>query len=324
MVRAQHHQHSVHIDHQPDGLGADRVTRVSVVMPVHDAAQTVARALESVLAQSRAADEIVVVDDGSADESGDIVRRVGGLRVNLLRQHNRGAAGARNAGIARTTGDVVALIDADDYWHPAKLSSQIEVFDRHPEIVATASNWRWHEAGHFQTGLTLPLRDTGRVLRASRGDVLRVAFSMTASTVAARRDVLVRHPFDESLETAEDRDVWVRVVLEGPVWFEEEVLTTISRRNESLSNRDIDRDCERMLAVLSRYTDMVSESEVRRWEAKTYARWAGQLLAADRPSKAFVYGWERWRREWWSPQALWVLAKCGWQARNAAPGRSTE
>jgi glycosyltransferase involved in cell wall biosynthesis len=290
------------------------MTRVSVVMPVYNAASTVARALESVLAQSRPADEIIVVDDGSTDGSGDVVRGSGGSRVTLVRQENLGASSARNTGIARATGDVVALLDADDSWDETKLARQCPVFERHPEVVATASNWRRHDGGRVLTGIPLPAHHLGRAVRATGDDLLRFAFSMTSSTVAVRREAFTRHRFDEGLVTAEDRDMWIRLVADGPVWFDEAVLTTIVFRNDSLSSSDVDRDCACMIEVLGRYAGVASRRETRRWEARTYARWAGVHLAAGRAGQALPLAHERWRREWRSPQAWWVLAKCWWRA----------
>src|SRR5262245_32677160 len=207
--------------------------RVSVVLPVYNSAATVARAVESILAQSRPADEIIVVDDGSADDSAAIALRVGGSRVVALRQDNAGASRARNTGIARATGDIVALLDADDWWNPAKLSRQMTVFERNPEVVAVASSWQWNDLPPGPRPApthALPPRQCGRLLRATGDDVLHFAFSMGTSTVAARRQVLERNPFDERLASAEDRDVWVRLVSAGPVWFDNSTLATISRR----------------------------------------------------------------------------------------------
>ena len=298
-------------------------TRVSVVIPVYNAAPTLSRALLSVLGQTHAPCEIIVVDDGSTDGSADVVRRVAGSRARLIRQENGGAARARNAGIACATGDVVALLDADDWWDHAKLARQVAVLERHPEVVATASNWQFADEGrHPQRpgGLSLAAGEYGCVLRARGEAVLRFAFSITASTIAARREVLQRHPFDASLVTAEDRDVWVRLVAAGPVWFDQAVLTTVEYRDDSLSRADTDRDCACMVEVLDRYADLAGRPAIRRWQARTYARWAGRLLAEGRPLDASVPARERWLREWWKLQAWWVLAKCRWRARGAEHG----
>ena len=106
--------------------GAD--VRVSVIIPVHNGARYLAQAIESVLAQDLAAHEIIVVDDGSTDESASIAGGFGSL-VRVLRQTQRGPNAARNAGVSAATGAFLAFLDADDLWAPAKLARQIESFE---------------------------------------------------------------------------------------------------------------------------------------------------------------------------------------------------
>lgn len=302
--------------------GGPSVIRVSVVIPVHNAAATLARALESVLAQTHPACEIIVVDDGSTDGSADVAMRTAGSAARVVRQEHGGVASARNAGIAVATGEMVALLDADDWWDHDKLARQVAVLEDHPEVVATASSWQWDPTSrvHQTGGLALATGECGCVLRARGEAVLRFAFAMTASTIAVRREVLQRHRFDHDLVTAEDRDVWVRLVADGPVWFDQAVLTTVAYRADSLSRADTDRDCGCMVEVLDRYAHLAGRRAIRRWQAATYARWAGRLLAEGRPVDASVRARERWRREWWKLQAWWVLAKCRWRARGTGHG----
>lgn len=95
---------------------------IAVVIPTHDRAHLVGRAIESVLAQSRLPDEIVVVDDGSTDDTASIVRRYG-PRVHLVRRARGGVASARNAGASVAEADFVAFLDSDDYWDDSHLDA---------------------------------------------------------------------------------------------------------------------------------------------------------------------------------------------------------
>jgi glycosyltransferase involved in cell wall biosynthesis len=106
--------------------------RVSVVIPVRDGAAFIAEALDSVRNQTRPADEIVVVDDGSSDDSAAVAETFPGVRV--LRQPPTGAAAARNAGVAATHGELIAFLDADDVWTPDKLARQVEHLATYPEL----------------------------------------------------------------------------------------------------------------------------------------------------------------------------------------------
>lgn len=97
--------------------------KISVVIPAYNAEATVAKTLESVLAQSLPAHEVIVVDDGSRDNTSDVVEKFA-PQVRLIRQENAGPSAARNHGIREATGDWIALLDADDTWWPEKLEKQ--------------------------------------------------------------------------------------------------------------------------------------------------------------------------------------------------------
>ncbi len=105
---------------------------VSVVIPTFNRASVVTRALESVLLQTRPPDELLVVDDGSTDDTAERVRaELPGVRV--IEQENRGVSAARNAGIRAATGTWIALLDSDDEWLPEKLDRQLRAVTTEPE-----------------------------------------------------------------------------------------------------------------------------------------------------------------------------------------------
>jgi glycosyltransferase involved in cell wall biosynthesis len=100
--------------------------KISVIVPLYNARAYIVEAIDSILAQSRKADEIVVVDDGSTDGGADLLAAFG-AQVRVIRQANAGAATALNRGIASATGDAVAFLDADDLWVADKLERQQSV-----------------------------------------------------------------------------------------------------------------------------------------------------------------------------------------------------
>jgi glycosyltransferase involved in cell wall biosynthesis len=110
-----------------------RAVAVSCIVPVFNGERFLRDALESVLAQTRPPDEIIVVDDGSSDGSAAIARSFGDA-VIYMHQNNAGASAARNAGIRRARGSLVALQDADDLWLPEKLERQLACLSRRPEL----------------------------------------------------------------------------------------------------------------------------------------------------------------------------------------------
>jgi glycosyltransferase involved in cell wall biosynthesis len=108
---------------------------VSVIIPAFNAGRFIAKTLESALAQTRKAMEIIVVDDGSTDDTAEIVARY--PEVAYFHQANRGVSAARNCGIARSGGDVIAFLDADDLWLPEKTGKQLDFMVAHGEIGAS-------------------------------------------------------------------------------------------------------------------------------------------------------------------------------------------
>ena len=99
---------------------------VSVVIPLYQTERYIAETLQSVLAQTLADFEVIVVDDGSSDRGPAIARAVGDARVRVVRQNNRGLAGARNTGIRNARGRYIALLDADDLWEADKLARHVD------------------------------------------------------------------------------------------------------------------------------------------------------------------------------------------------------
>lgn len=109
--------------------------RISVVIPVRNGARYLAEAIDSILAQTRPADQIVVVDDGSVDATPDVIASYGS-RVTAIAQAARGNSSAGNRGIEAANGQFVAFLDADDTWLPEKLAIQLEVLKREPDVDA--------------------------------------------------------------------------------------------------------------------------------------------------------------------------------------------
>jgi glycosyltransferase involved in cell wall biosynthesis len=109
------------------------VSRVSVIIPTHNHARFVGQAIESALAQTLPPREIIIVDDGSTDDTPRVLEGYAD-RVSVIRQQNQGVAVARNAGVKLAMGDLVAFLDADDVWLPAKLERQVRRFLSEPEL----------------------------------------------------------------------------------------------------------------------------------------------------------------------------------------------
>lgn len=182
--------------------------RVSVIIPSYNCGRFVTEAVESVLAQRRPAAEVLVVDDGSTD---DTRQRLAGYRspVRYLYQENQGVSVARNHGLREATGDLVAFLDADDVWHPRKLAAQLDVLrDRSDLALLGTDTFRWPATGfpEFEGG---PAADAVETIPWRR---LVVKNYFTTSSIVVRRAALERAgPFDPALRGPEDYDLWLRI-----------------------------------------------------------------------------------------------------------------
>lgn len=135
----------------PTAAVPKRAATVAVVVPAYNAARFLEHTLQSIQAQTREPDEIIVVDDGSIDHTAAIVERLAATdrHLHLIRQPNRGVAYARNAGAARTSADYVAFCDADDWWDPEFLEKCLEVFQTGEPELGVVYAWTAH---HFENG----------------------------------------------------------------------------------------------------------------------------------------------------------------------------
>ena len=282
---------------------------ITTIIPAYRAAHTIGRALDSIFSQACRPTEVLVVDDGSPDDLAGALHAYQG-RVTLLRKPNGGAASARNFGLDNARGDLVAFLDADDYWEPGKLARQLALFDRHPGLGLVSGRWFTQVPGGPKVAPPAPADDDfDRVVSATGRDAFSVATKMWTSTILVRRDVIGTHRFTPGLEPAEDRDLWVRLVAAAPVYMSSEPLATYVQEPGSLTRSNVDRDYGNMLRVVHRYSDLLGRSSVRHWEAEIYRRWAARYLGNGLPRAAVKPAWNRLLKDPLSLEGWWVLLK---------------
>lgn len=194
---------------------------VSVVIPAYNIAEYIGRAIESVLAQTRRADEIIVVDDGSTDGTAEVIKRYL-PQVKYIYQENRGLAGARNTGIRESTSTWVAFLDGDDEWLPQCLELQMGLLERNPHLVWTGANCITCLCDENRQA---PISDSNKAKEALNGkdyfDDFFKAFVKdyrgNGDTMIIRRDILFDVGlFREHLRSAEDIDMWMRLAIKWP------------------------------------------------------------------------------------------------------------
>jgi len=181
---------------------------VSVIVPAYNAARYVAEAVESVLAQTHPPAEVLIVDDGSADDTEERLRPYGG-RVRYIYQQNQGVASARNRGLREARGNLIAFLDADDVWHPEKLRWQLMAFAQRPELGAVSTQrFDWPGTGYPELRPADPLASMTLISWPK----LVVRNHLDTSAIVVRSGVLEAvGPFDTQLQGPEDFDLWLRI-----------------------------------------------------------------------------------------------------------------
>jgi glycosyltransferase involved in cell wall biosynthesis len=198
--------------------------KVSIILPIYNSAQFIEEALESIRQQTFQDYEVLVVDDGSGDQTGEIVKRHKD-RLRYIYQEHGGPAKARNRGIRESTGKYVAFLDSDDLWLPTKLEKQVDMMDRNPELgMVITENLCFNERGVFMPSM-------GKRKRLMGGDVAKNIFVHSwvgTPTVMVKREVFDRVGlFEEQLQLAEDDNMWVRIAVNFKVGLLDEVLVKV-------------------------------------------------------------------------------------------------
>jgi glycosyltransferase involved in cell wall biosynthesis len=188
------------------------VPRVSVIIPAYNAELYVREAIDSVLGQTFIDLEIIVVDDGSTDNTANIVGRVSDHRVRLICQGNKGVSSARNAGINNSAGQYLQFLDSDDLILPGKLAAQVPLLDADPDVGLVYSSFRYFYDDRCDLApppwLRPPSDDPYRELVAGSMFPCHAALLRRSAVTALGR-------FDEELDSGEDWDLWLRLARTG-------------------------------------------------------------------------------------------------------------
>ena len=254
--------------------------KISVIIPSFNRAHLLQRALDSVYSQSYSAHEVIVVDDGSTDDTASKLSAYEGLHVIQLKT-NRGVSAARNAGLKRARGEWIALLDSDDVWAPDKLALQSAAAVKEPDIKIFHTDEIWIRNGTRVNPMNKHAKPDGWIYAASLA-----LCCVSPSSILMHRSVLDQcGAFDESLPTCEDYDLWLRLFSRYPVRLINAALVTkYGGHEDQLSHQywgmdrfriralskilDIgklnDRDRVKTIAVLQRKCEILIEGARKR------------------------------------------------------------
>lgn len=211
---------------------------VSVVIPVHNRPDLILVAINSCLEQTYKVSEIIIVDDGSTDNTADVVadKAKDFSQIKLIRREKSGgAAVARNDGIKFATSDYVAFLDSDDTWRPEKIEKQINVLESNSEAVAAGCGVKYNYVSRSPR-IAIPKE------RVTSYDLALSNVIGSTSVGIARRSALISiGGFDEKLPNCEDWDLWFRLSKISPVLVVQDVLMDYTFIAEVKLSRDCDK-----------------------------------------------------------------------------------
>ena len=219
--------------------------KVSVIIPTYNRASVLPRALDSVLQQSHETEQIIVVDDGSTDETEQLIKE-NYPGVELISQQNKGVSAARNTGIQKATGDWICLLDSDDSWQANKLEKQTHAISENPEYLVCHTNETWYRNGK--------ILNQGKKHEKRGGHIFQHCLPLCAispSSVMIHKKLFQEVGlFDEALAACEDYDMWLRICCRYPVLFIDEALTNkFGGHDDQLSRQHWGMDRFRIIAL---------------------------------------------------------------------------
>ena len=237
------------------GSNARATPTVSAIITGYNYARFLPGAIESVLAQTHLPDEIIVVDDGSTDETAEVVGRYAEWGVRYIYRPNGGASAARNTGIRASHGDLIAFLDADDRWLPEKTTLQLAHFARFPWLgIVTGSECQTYESGGKP--FFLYRKPVGA---ASFYPVILVENTIGNPSLA----IVKRHCFesvglfDESIALGQDWEMWIRIARNFEVGVVGAVLILFTRHAKSLTSDMIEARAASNRQIQRRYIGQV-------------------------------------------------------------------
>jgi glycosyltransferase involved in cell wall biosynthesis len=274
--------------------------RVSVIIPAYNAAAFLKDALDSVLRQTYTDWEVVLVDDGSSDNTRRVAEAATPAfcgRLHYIYQDNQGLPPARNTAIRNAQGEFLALLDADDVWRPCRLELGVALMDRDPGLgLVHGKVARINQVGEFIEHPPSPPRKylEGKIA----GHIYtRRAHVLCPTALFRKACVDAVGLFDEKMRATEDRDLWFRIAEVYRVGYIEEVLA-----DYRISPNSMSRDVQRMLTAQTQFIEKHLQLGAC---TRMAAREAMGGVCRERGDELFKAG-ELWQALRWYSRSVWL------------------
>lgn len=282
--------------------------KVSVIIPTYNCAHLVSQAVESVLDQTYRDFELIVINDGSTDDTEQVLPSFGS-KIRLITQENLGVAEARNTGIRNAYGEYIAFLDADDLWLPSKLDYQITFLESRPDVdVAYCDIYVIDEDGQVFSYMTA--HHSGNIISSLL--LKNIVVGSASAVVIHRRCFEKTGLFDPELEALEDWDMWLRLALHFQFGYVSHPLAKV-RKQEMGRNRAAGVDGQRQ-ALQMIYHNLLQEPEVQEQlpnsehfiQALIHMNIGNYLLMNDESSAKLA------RREFLTAIRLWPVMRAAY------------
>lgn len=286
---------------------------VSVIIPAFNASKTIKTAVRSVLDQTYRPIEVIVIDDGSSDDLRSALEQFINA-VRLIRQPNLGAGAARNTGVRFATGEFLAFLDADDYWHPDKLRHQVHALTGNPGMTLCGTGNRRLPSHEAPSRFPPEMAVAEPVMIRDFATFFANPYLGTPGVMMRRALFLELGGFRTDVTAAEDIDLWLRAAHRGGVIFIPSPLFSVTQSNTSLTARHKDGTYRDNLKIVDEFCanhrafSDNSAGVVRRVRADILANWGadayirGELSTARRVLLKSVQAYA-------TKRGVWMLAK---------------
>ncbi|WP_320043521.1 glycosyltransferase [uncultured Desulfobacter sp.] len=261
---------------------------VSVIIPTFNRAWTLERAIDSVLAQDYTPIEIIVIDDGSTDETQEVLA---GYKdeIRILVQENKGVSAARNLGIQESQGHFIALLDSDDAWEKNKLSCQMDFFQSNPGAMICQTEEIWIRKGKRVNPKKKHKKPSGMIFEPS----LKLCL-VSPSAVMIRKQLFdQKGMFNEAFPVCEDYDLWLRISHDTPVYLIDIPLTVKTGGHGDQLSASHSQDKYRIQSILNLIESNVLSPDQAQAALKVFKEkcriFAGGCLKRGREKESAYY-----------------------------------